>query len=731
MKFFKILLFLAGVLFSTLVSSQTLTYKFANPRIIRISGSDYFQFDVQVKCDVGTTYLWGLQINLSFDNTTFPTSMSSSNWKFYNGPLDTGTNTYPHPKYTVGATITGTSPNKVLNIAIAGDNYVLTNGPNPDDFNLVPTSYTTACTVSGKLLSSSGVAGIDFIESSMNGQQFYVISPYPYYANYTNPNIYTSQDFLTTYAGRIYSGFWGWSQVGNTINAQWVNWANAVNTSVWDTSTSAATITGTGSLANALRIHLGARLAISAGATLTCSGNTEIDNPTGLWIVSSLSSPTGSFIDNGTITYNTGGTALVERYLDPGKWHGYSIPFSSTSVIPYRGTYMKYWTESNHNFHYIIVPAPADSTLTGAPFRGYMAWSTVSSNITKVYPVGQLNTGSISSIPATRTEATQQDAGNGYNLLGNPYPSALDLSYSGIGWNQLDQKAWVWSPAAGNYLVYVNGGSGNTHSQYIPPEQAFFVHHVETGTGSTTLDLTNSARTHTLVENFLKDSPPDVISLTASSTSNGKMDLSTVYFSSQATLGYDETMDADKITGDNDAPQLYSIITDRNLTINAIPWTGINQVVPLGFSCGLSGNYTITASNLQSFRQGTDILLKDLKLNQTQSLIQDSVYSFSYQTGDNSGRFQLLFSNPYFGVPAQDAGSIRVYAFDEDVYVRFIDQTDIHGTLTIFDQIGRKVFTGKFENKPVNQFHPGLLQGYYVVMVQTDQNLIDRKIYLK
>ena len=726
MKCFKVILFLAGILYSTVISSQTLTYKFANPRIIRISSIDYFQFDIQVKCDVGTTYLEGSQIILSIDNTTLTTTKAE--WLVTKGPLVSGLNSLGNNKYSLTKTITGTSPHKVLNIGFPVDPNVLSNGPNSADFNLVPTSYITVCTLQGKLLVTSGIAGIDFIESSMNGQQFYVITTYPPgYAAYVSPNIYDSQDFLTTYVGRIFSGTYGWSQVGNSSDVQWVDWTTAVNTSVWDTISTAAAITGTGSLANALRIHLGARLAINAGANLTCSGNTEIINPKGLWIVSSLSG-TGSFIDNGTITYNTEGTALVERYLYPGKWHGYCVPFTSTKVIPYRGVYMKYWTESNHNFHYIIVPAPDDSTLSDQ-MRGYMAWTSTSSGITKVKPEGFLNAGSVTSFAATRTSSSITD---GYNLLGNPYPSGIDLSKVSISWGQLDQKAWVWNPDSlgGNYGVYVKSGGGSTRSGFISSGQGFFVHIPISYVGSTNLTLSNDARVHTS-EPFLKDYISDVLYLTAQSGINGKRDIASVIFNSKATPNYDDIFDAGKMTGDDDAPQLYSIITDWNLTINAIPWTGINQIVPLGFSCGVSGNYTITASNLQSFRQGTDIYLKDLKLNQTQSLNQDSVYSFSYQTGESASRFQLLFANPYYGVPAQDAGSIRVYAFDEDVYVRFIDLTDIQGTLTIFDQIGRKVFTGKLENKPVNQFHPGLLQGYYVVMVQTDQSLINKKIYLK
>jgi hypothetical protein len=722
---------------------QQLTFRMTKPVIYHSGGSpgtDYYRFDLEVKASVAGTYLWSGQAQFTFDNSTLSTT--ATDWAIFKGTLLLGTNEYSNPMYSTGKSLIGTGPYEFY-CNWLGDNTARADfGGNPLDFNEVPTTWTQLAYIRVKVNSNTGVAGIDMNEAVFNGNESYLPSSSTTITPYANPNAFDSRDFLTLYVQRIFNGFDGWTGCGVSTSpslakaslSSLAHWTINANTSVWDTASAAAAITFSGSLANSLRIHLGARLAINADANLTCSGNTEINNPKGLWIVSS-STGTGSFIDNGTIIYNTGGNALVERYLATNKWHGYCLPFTSTSVIPYRGVYMKYWTESNHNYHYIIVPTPADSILSGAPFRGYMGWNPESRANTKVYPVGQLNTGFIQSIGATRTDMTQQYPGNGYNLLGNPYPSALDLSSTGVNWNLLDQKAWIWNPTGvgpdlGNYEVYIVAGGGS-HSKYVPPEQGFFVHHVDASIGSTTLDLTNAARTHTLTENFMKDGLPDLISLKAYSLSNESEDIANVYFTPGATLGYDEFLDADKIIGGNAAPQLYSIITDRNLTVNAIPWTGSDQIVPLGFSCGVSGNYTITGSNIESFRLGTDVVLEDLKESKMQSLKQDSIYTFSYQKGESSSRFILHFSNPYYGVPGQDANAIHVYSFEEYVYVKISVMPTVQGTINIIDQLGRIVYSDKLENQPVNKFKPGLLQGYYVVTVKTDQFLINRKIYLK
>ena len=723
MKKYTVLFLLVILVFFAIqnIYSQTpqLTFRMNNPRILFTGGVNYLQFDVEIKSDQTNIFLDGSTIYLSFNTSGFSETGALVSFGAHYAEL----NINGDPKYSKIQSFTTFGGTRRYGIGITSPN--ASGQPGGTDYlSEVYTYFHTFVTVRLRISDQTQLSKVFFRQTEMNGVGAYKALGSSTPQSWATPHYFDAKDFAKLYLGRLFNSVSLWTQYGGTLD-----WTASVNTSVWD---SVATLSLTGAYSAKLRIHPhstfspGGRFKLAHGSQLTISDSLIIEEPMGLWLQSTGSTSGGgaSLIDANKNLYLSGGTALVERNLIPDQWHGYCIPFQKDSVIPYRGIYMKYWTEGNRSYHYILVPAPKDSTLTGNPFRGYMAWTSSSSGITKVKPEGSLNTGSISSIAATRTSSSETD---GYNLFGNPFPSGLDLYSSSISWNQLDQKAWVWNN--GNYTVYIKAGGG-AHSQFIPPEQGFFVHIPISFIGSTTLGLTNDARVNT-TETFLKDYIPDLLFLKAASNINDKYDITSVIFNSQATLGYDDVFDAGKLTGDNDAPQLYSIITNWNLTVNAIPWIGISQVVPLGFSCGVSGNYTITASNLQSFRQGMDIYLKDLKLNQTQSLNQDSVYSFSYQTGESASRFQLLFSNPYYGIPAQDAGSIRVYAFDQDVYVRLIDQTDIHGTLTIFDQIGRMVFTGKLENKMVNQFHPDLLQGYYVVMVQTDKSLINRKIYLK
>jgi hypothetical protein len=418
-----------------------------------------------------------------------------------------------------------------------------------------------------------------------------------------------------------------------------------------------AQISSPGALAGQMRIHSGAKLKIIPGATLTCSGYSDILSPSGLWIASDATG-TGSFIDNGTITYGASGSILAEKYTGFGKWNSFCLPVLSTTTAPFSQINLTYWTEPDQHFRYVIDPAPPDSMLTGTPFRGYRVRSNSNPAIVRVNPSGSLVTGAVSSVPLTRTNPSSTAIYNGFNFIGNPYTSGLDLSSPSISWNNVETKAWFFNPAnGGNYEVFIPAGGG-THANYAAPFEGFFIKHTESNTISTTLNLNTVARTHTHSAPFNSGSLADLLYLKAQSASGDVYDQLSVGFRETATSGYDVQFDAEKLWGDAGSPQFYSIITGRNLTVQSLPWTGGDQIIPLGFSTTIPGTYKIIASNFNSFAAGTIITLEDLKLNITQSLTTNPQYQFTFVSGDAANRFRLHFTNPSY--PAIQASNIQI-----------------------------------------------------------------------
>lgn len=708
------------------VAQPTYSFRVTNPRILYNTNSfwgntaDHLQYDIQVMSSA-LSYMYTMQVIMSMNLPAFGVEYEFVPNAAVINPLN--------------YSITFNELSNNINLFMTSSKGTAT--PNTLLFAALNTTWLTIGTVNIHIANPALAANIAFVptlmdNSATNHRQTERTFPTGS-RDCLFPNVYSGDDFTKLNLGRIYSQTSGWSQVGGAVaGVPFLNWATAVGTSVWDTGATAPSITVAGSKAIALCIHKNARLTIPPLMDLTCTGATDINAAKGV-VLGANATGLGQFIDNGTITYNSGGTVETDLYIAQNSWHLYCIPLTSTLSRPYSNIYMRYYQEPTHHWKYIWATGFTPDTTLNTQMLGYAIWSDQNSppmgNAT-VRPVGSLNTGAMT-IPVTRADGT-----DGYNLVGNPYPSSIDLSSAGVTWNNTEPKAWFWDPSlsagAGNYTVYIVAGGGTRVNQFAAPQQGFFVHHVSTDVISTSLGINNTARTINAVS-FLKtdDEIADMINLTATAKSNGSFDKAVVRFASDATKEYDIPFDAYKIYGDFAAPQLYSLLEDKTpLTVNALPWDDDTQVVPLGFSCGVSGDFRIEASNLESFRAGVQVLLEDLKLHTIQELNINPAVEFSYAAGDDPNRFLLHFINPYNGIQEQTAATIQIFSNDQDLYVKNLLSGILQGTVYVYDLTGRKVFESSLGKNLIDKFRLPVNEGYYLVKVISKDQVVTKKVHI-
>jgi hypothetical protein len=494
-----------------------------------------------------------------------------------------------------------------------------------------------------------------------------------------------------------------------------------------------------------LYIHAGGELTITADGQLTAYGRTRIGQPNGISIESSATS-TGSFIDNGNISYSGGGSVQAKQYLVPDQWHGYCLPFTTASTNPFIDYYMKWFDETGtHYYKYVIDPGQTDSSWT-KPGLGFLMWSSsATTNTTPVSPSGLLNTGAVA-IPVTRTWNTAGftsppwpsalPAGyDGFNMVGNPYPSAIDLNDAAVTWTNVDQKAWFYNPISGNWEDWLKAGGGTRTSSIAPVQQGFFVHcndatPVPPAQGSGSIGFTNAVRLHSS-ETFLKESVADMLTLKVVNAANGYSDLAVVRFSADATAGLDPQLDGEKFTGQAEAPQLYFPIPDSwPLSVNTLPWAGPNMTIPLCFTMLPETNNLIEVTGIGTFNQGTQLILEDKKLDIFHNLVTDPEYQFASSPEDDPARFVLHFTKSTIGIEEPLAG-FRIYAYDGEVYVKNPEGGTAGGTVRIYDLTGRIVFSASLSDQPVNRFAPGTAEGYYIVRVVGVDFAVTGKVYLR
>ncbi len=524
--------------------------------------------------------------------------------------------------------------------------------------------------------------------------------------------------------------------ISSTLTAPTPVWTGTVSTS-WNTTSNWSTSTvptggsnvtipdvsgasgnfpviGSGVDCNDLTINASAKLTIDAGNWLTLNG--DLINNGSLYVSSPTGdSPSASFIDNGTISGS--GKIYMDRYMSNMKFHYVSSPIQaggnaasdlftrSNGSGNYNGNFYYYNEAYDIDTNSATAPGGAfdsDNLVIGWTYahngeggadvdmavkQGYAFYTDIGQTVTFI---GTPNTGdmTISGLTHTANDPTGgplPDYYDGWNLVANPYPSAIDWDLIRGSLTNLDDAIYVWDgDQYSSYVAGVSGGKG-TLSNEVPPMQAFFVRANADGAGFT---LNNSHRVHSS-DDYKSNKAPISNLVKMKLEANGREESAVVYFKSNATIEFDGVYDAFKLFPSSPNAQLPHLFTltsgEKNpLTINALPEKLIGETtIPIGIQLGTSGDYTI---NFTEFNfDNSNVYFID-KLENTSTYINNSnSYTFNFTGGDVRDRFELRFKS---NNPPKYADGLANQTTNEDEGFSYTYANDI---FTEFDEGDRIV----------------------------------------
>lgn len=458
--------------------------------------------------------------------------------------------------------------------------------------------------------------------------------------------------------------------------------------------------------------NVGATPLITDGDNAYCH-NLTIGAGAGLTIESDITTNgDGSLITYGTVT----GTASVKRFLDADRYWYVSQPVTAATANVFLHTWLFTYNETGNAWD----PFIEDQTTPLNLMKGYAVWTssvnpwyiggTPMGDTTTSYN-GTLNTGTLST-PLTK-------GGLGWNFVGNPYPSAVDWEAAGWTKTNLVTNAYsVWNGVAyGTFTVGSGGTNGAT--RYIPAAQGFFVQTSAAGT----LGVSNAVRTHS-TQDFWK-TEENMLNRLSMTVSNGEVnDETVIYFNENGTTGLDYDYDAHKMMAEA-APQAYTMLADEQMAINTYNNTTQTPSVILGVNAPEAGEYTIVASNIESFDAGIPIYLEDLPTGQYINLRETSSYSFSSTEG-MSARFVVHFAETQ-GIddPVSEINSI--YAVNLTVYVDF---SAVKGEIVIYNILGQEISRSAAKNG-LNMISVPQGNAVYIVKVISDNTTATKKVFVK
>jgi hypothetical protein len=454
---------------------------------------------------------------------------------------------------------------------------------------------------------------------------------------------------------------------------------------------------------------------------LTVAGNLVNDAGTSGLIIRSDENGTGSLLHNSANV-----PASMEQYLTSEKWHLVSSPMANSTIETYMNIYLKQWNETDSTWTYLTQPVtlPMDAT------SGYSAWA--SDNLTGTTTVnydGNLNNGdyplSLAYTPASNA--------TGWNLLGNPFPSAIDWNLDN-SWGRTDVGGWAvvydndtfkgWNPyLTGNDRSY----NGKTDG-IIPATQGFWV---RATSGSASLTIPQSQRTHNS-QPFYKDTEEsNYMSLHLIASANGFRDEAAIIFMDGASNSFDALYDLEKMYNVDEAPNISSKVEGRGYSVNVLPIDFLDAVdspvIPVNFKLGIEEECVISVTGIESFDLSIPIYLEDLKDDILTDLRIHENYIFSASPLDNPNRFLLHFGEPLEIEELSNSSAIHIYSHKESVYIKLAENQK--GEAAIFDLLGREIcslkLTDELTKKSLSQ------TGYFIVKVITDSGVSTQKVFIK
>ncbi len=481
-----------------------------------------------------------------------------------------------------------------------------------------------------------------------------------------------------------------------------------------------------------LTINSGKVLNVNAGMQLTV-GST-LTNDGALNLLSTVADGTATILTPAALSGT--GTYSVLQYLASGRnWYVSSPVESAQSTI---------FTTASNVWGYNEVTGSWNDPVTAlSPLKGYVA--AVTSNGTVTFAGGKFNTGPIADATLTATAGTYQ----GFHLVGNPYPSYTNWVMATK--TNLEQSIWYRTANASGSPVFDTFGATSligTHNnnnnlidvtRYIAPMQAVWVR-VNAGTTGT-VGFDNNMRSHndqTVPTNRLK-APTNRVKIPAVTTqqvlrlqvSNGiNSDEAIILFNTNAADGYDG-YDSPKMSNNMVAiPEIYTLAGSERMVINGLNSVSANPALTLGFTTGASNTFSIKATEISNFEEGTKIILKDNLLDTEKELTIGTDYRFSSPITSTATRFTLLLKTTANVTALNNIEGETLTVFQQDGHITINRNNAQPGSITVYNMMGKKLVDVSTTSTNT-ELNMSFVPGVYLVALTAGGNKNTKKILIK
>lgn len=473
------------------------------------------------------------------------------------------------------------------------------------------------------------------------------------------------------------------------------------------------------------------------GGSLTINGNLTINGDVTL---NSISTKYSSLIVTGTNT----GTINYKRYVNafngstgndlvspPVKNENFgNLAIDNPNIFenPGNSDQKLYgpFNESAGNYEIYSISANSGTNLTSGV--GYRAARDSSED--GIYGetftfTGEIETGTVN-VPITASGSSF----DGWNLVGNPYPSYIDFdTFFTINQDELDDASYKAiygydGNASDGWTILNNATTGNL----IAPGQGFFI---KSKSGGGSITFTPAMRISGNSDDFIQGreaSSPHHGYLRLTASINSSLYSTDFYFNDNASLGLDPGYDASFFNNSVPAFAIYSHLVEDDagvaLAIQALESNAINDVtIPLGLNAGPGQNVTINIGETD-LDPSINVYLED-HVNNTHTLLNNNSYSFTTDTASNGiGRFYLRFEGDALDVNETHLDALKIFTNQNDRTIVINGKLDPNTSFKLYDINGRMILNNSLNTASTKQVISAehLTSGVYIIEITSNHN---------
>lgn len=467
-----------------------------------------------------------------------------------------------------------------------------------------------------------------------------------------------------------------------------------------------------------------------------------------------LSDAAGTALIDGSGAGTISGNVLMQRYLPVGFGYKYiSSPFQSASVSELADDIdLAFWypilfkyDESRTSSGWLAHNNPADPL---TPLTGYAAnfGSSIAADTFDIS--GVVNNGPLSITLFNNNNLYTQ----GMNLVGNPYPSAIDWD-AASGWTKtnIDNAIYFFKASStdqygGTYSSYIAGiSSDGLVSGIIPSMQGFFVH-VSDGAYpvTATLGVNNNVRISDKTQSYSKSKSAktksalySLIRLSAGFSDDEKSaDQAVIYLHPFASSEYDFDTDALKLLNtDFSIANIYSLLDDgRKLSINSLPENIEFPVrIALGLKINRPGNTVIKLNSVDTYFENKDIWLYDAETATNKKLTPGDSYTVNLASGEYHQRF-FLDINPLATSVAETESDLNLFSVSQAgdaLRVNIFKPPSPGAGISIMNLVGQLLRKENVTREGIHEYSTPASEGIYLITYKSGSLVSTRKIFIR